>query len=88
MSDYVKRPRITKEQARKFVNWFYLEQDHDLLSKYSSSTIQNYFRRDTGIRVSEKFIDEQFHRWIVINNELFRRDQPWTHPKLTDSVQK
>ena len=88
MSDYMKPRRITREQARKFAQWLYLEQDYELISKYSSNTIRRYFERDSGILVSSSFVDENIHRWIVINNQLFRRDQPWTHPKLTDSVQK
>ena len=84
MSDRVKPQRITREQARRFAQWFFNEQDHELISKYSSNTIRKYFRIDTGILVSTKFIDEQFHRWIVINNQLYRIDQPWTHPKPID----
>ena len=84
MEDYVKRPRITKKDVLRFVRWFLLEQDTELLSKYSTTTIQRYFERDTGIQVSKKFVDTNINKWFAIDEHLYRRDQPWTHPKQID----
>ena len=85
MCDYVKRPRINKQQTLRFAEWFYLEQDTEELLKISNAIIRKYFKRDTGILVSRKFIDDnKQNKWIVINNQLYRRDQPWTHPKQID----
>ena len=88
MTDIPKRPRITKKQIKKFVEWLYLKHDYEFLMTTSTSSLRRYFKIDTGILVSRKFIEDTRHKWIVIDEKLYRIDQPWTHPKLTDSVQK
>ena len=84
MSDIPKRSRINGEQIKKFVEWLYLKHDYKFLMTSSTLSLRKYFLRDTGILVSRKFIEDTRHKWIVIDEKLYRIDQPWTHPKQID----
>ena len=87
MSSSYKQTRISRDEARKFAEWLFLNNDFELLSTLSAPQIQRYYKIDTGKLVQHKFINDQFKKWTVIDGNVYKISEPWTHPQ-TDYPQK
>ena len=81
MSNNNKQHRITRQQAKDFAKWMFLHEDFDEMLSTTAETIRKNYYRDSGILVSRRFVEDQFKRWTVINDDVFEINKPWTHPK-------
>lgn len=81
MSDNNSKHRITQKQAKEFAKWLFLYQDFDEMLETTSEAIREKYFRHSGIAVSRRFVDDQFDRWIIIDDDVYDINKPWTHPE-------
>ena len=83
-----KQHRISRQEAKEFAHWLFIDQNMERLLDMTSEQIRLLYHKQSGIIVSKRFIEDQFDRWIVINNNVYKKNEPWTHPKITsESIQ-
>ena len=73
--------RITREQAKEFAKWLFISQDFNEMLQTTSEAIRLKYFNHSGVLVSRRFVDDQFNRWIPIDNDVYKISEPWTHPK-------
>ena len=87
MERATRKPRLTKAQVRDFVFWLF-DKPEEFRKNSTSGLIKQLYLKEMNMDVSQPFVKQNRDAWIKIDNEIYRKDRPWTYRHLINEEQK